>query len=112
MPISGESVEEGLRAIAEIDAKIEVITAYKLKKEAIEEKKGSIEQLKGELETQNALVAAVDPDLLDMISRSASPSNERRDGGATVDIDQDVTQAKERIAEINQAVEVAEELEM
>jgi cell fate (sporulation/competence/biofilm development) regulator YlbF (YheA/YmcA/DUF963 family) len=65
------TLEDKLKEIAEIDAKIEAIMAYKEKKKAIEEKKESIEKLKGELRTQNDLVARVDPGLLNMMSQSA-----------------------------------------
>lgn len=41
------TIEDRLKEIAEIDAKIEAITAYKEKKKVIEEKKESIEGGRG-----------------------------------------------------------------
>lgn len=91
------ALEERLKELTEIEAKIEAITAYNAKKEAIEEKKERIEKLKDELETQNDLVATVDPDLLDMMSQSASRSRERRGGNETVDIDESFTRLRKRL---------------
>ncbi|KAK0655476.1 hypothetical protein B0T16DRAFT_384350 [Cercophora newfieldiana] len=103
------TLEDRLKEIAEFDAKIEAITAYKEKKKAIEEKKESIEKLKSELKTQNDLVARVDPDLLKMMSESASRSRDRKGKGGTVNIDESVRKAKEKIIEIDEKIEEAEE---
>ena len=110
MPIT---LEEKLKQILEIEAKIEAIVAYKDKQEAIEKKRESIAKLREELVTQNALVATVDPDLLDMMSQSASRSKKKRAKGETRDISDSVAKAKERIAEINaEVLDAEEELEL
>jgi hypothetical protein len=90
------TIEVRFREIAEIDTKIEAITAYKKKKkEAIEEKKSWIEERKRELETQQNLVAVIDPDLLDMMLGSASRSREKRGVDEADNIDESVIEAKE-----------------
>ncbi|KAK3323698.1 hypothetical protein B0T19DRAFT_443176 [Cercophora scortea] len=90
------TLEDRLKEIAEIDAKIE-------------EKKESIEKLKGELKTQNDLAARVDPDLVKMMSESASRSRERKGEAGTVDIDESVRKAQEKIIEIDEKIKEAEE---
>jgi len=103
------TLHDRLKEIAEIDAKIEAITAYKEKKKAIEEKKESIERLKEELRTQNGLVANVDPDLLNIMSQSASRSRGRRGGDEAVNINESVRRAQEETIEINKEIGDAEE---
>jgi peptidoglycan hydrolase CwlO-like protein len=107
------TLEDRLKELLEIEAKIELITAYKEKEKAVEEKKETITKLKDELKTQNALVATVDSDLLELMSASASRSKKRREKGETTDISESVTKAWERIEEINKEIpEAEEELEL
>ena len=91
------TIEERLKEIAEIDLKIEAITAYKEKKEAIEENKSLIEELRDELKMKNTLVASVDPELLEMMSQSASRSRGSRGEDETIEIATEVTEATERM---------------
>ena len=104
------ALKDKLQQITEFEAKIEAITAYKEKKNAIEEKKKLIEGLKKELLAQADLVANVDSDLKDMMSRSASRSKERRGGPETVDIDESVSDDQKRVEELNAELEAAEEV--
>lgn len=109
------TIEDRLKEIAEIDNKIEAITAYKGKKEAVEQKKEAIVKLRDELQAQNDLVASVEPSLLQMMSRSSSRSREKRQRSRdeNTDIAESLARAQDRIEEIEEAIDKAgEELEI
>lgn len=98
-PVAMTTLEERVKEILEVGAKIE----------AIEEKRELSTKLKDELIRQNALVATIDPDVLNMISRSASGSTEKRHGRAAVNITDSVINARKRIVEIDEEMDEAEE---
>ncbi len=101
--------KERLKRIAEIDLMLETREAYDEKKKTVERKEEEIKNLKKELETQTSLVASVNPDVLSMISNSASRSRDRRRGGGTVDIDESARRAEAEIRELSKKLVQAEE---
>jgi len=88
-------IDERLRQIADVEDRIEKKIAW-------------INDKKDELNKKMELVKDVPPDVIDMMSKSASRSSGRRGRGETLDIDESATRDEEIADQLDKGIRKAE----